>query len=130
MEGGAPTGTDRRHAQQLLARLWAVLDPAVDALPAGEVLEHVLARLIEHFGVTAAALRLDSGERFGTHAGDPAWPAAAERLELEVQDGLGAIGTLELAFPDPGQRTQEERATLELAAARPRRSPAARARRR
>ncbi|HET8949945.1 MAG TPA: GAF domain-containing SpoIIE family protein phosphatase [Solirubrobacteraceae bacterium] len=118
MEGGAPTGTDRRHAQQLLARLWAVLDPAVDALPAGEVLEHVLERLIEHFGVTAATLRLDSGERFGTHAGDPAWPAAAERLELEVQDGLGAIGTLELAFSDPGQRSQEERATLELAAAR------------
>jgi serine phosphatase RsbU (regulator of sigma subunit) len=78
----------------------------------------VLARLIEHFGVTAAALRLDSGERFGTHAGDPAWPAAAERLELEVQDGLGTIGKLELAFPEPGPPTQEERVTLELAAAR------------
>ena len=98
MEGGARTGTERRDAQRLLARLWALLDPAVDALPAGEVLDHLLARLREHFGASAAALALDSGERFGTHAGDPAWPAAAERIELEVQDGLGAVGVLDLAF--------------------------------
>ena len=117
MEGGARTGTERRDAQRLLARLWALLDPAVDALPAGEVLDHLLARLREHFGASAAALALDSGERFGTHAGDPAWPAAAERIELEVQDGLGAVGVLDLAFaatpPD-----EDERAALELVAAR------------
>ena len=29
------------------------------------------------FGVSAAALTLDTGDRFGTPAGDPAWPAAA-----------------------------------------------------
>jgi serine phosphatase RsbU (regulator of sigma subunit) len=118
VEGGAPTGTDRRDAQQMLARLWTVLDPAVDALPAGEVLEHLLARLREHFGVSAAALRLDGGERFGTHPGDPAWPAAAERVELEVQDGLGAVGALELAFDAPGPLTPEERTAFELVAAR------------
>ena len=118
MEGGAPTGTDRRDAQQVMARLWAMLDPAVDALPAAEVLERLLARLCEHFGVSAAALRLDGGERFGTHAGDPAWPAAAERLEFEVQDGLGAVGALELAFLQPRRLTEGERAELELVSAR------------
>ena len=103
VEGGARTGTERRDAQRLLTRLWALLDPAVDALPADEVLDHLLA--------------LDSGERFGTHAGDPAWPEAAERIELEVQDGLGAVGTLDLAFAatPPGE---DERAALELVAAR------------
>ena len=45
MEGRAPIGTDARDAQLLLARLWAVLDPAVDALPSGEVLERLLGRI-------------------------------------------------------------------------------------
>jgi hypothetical protein len=40
-----------------------VLDPAVDALPADEVLERVLDRLRQHCGVTAAALQVDGGDR-------------------------------------------------------------------
>jgi serine phosphatase RsbU (regulator of sigma subunit) len=95
-----------------------MLDPAVDALPAAEVLERLLLRLREHFGVSAAALRIDGGDRYGTPAGDPAWPAADERLELPVQDGLGTVGTLELAFEEHGPLTHEERVTLELVAAR------------
>jgi serine phosphatase RsbU (regulator of sigma subunit) len=118
VEGGAPTGTDRRGAQQLLARLWTVLDPAVDALPAAEVLDCVLERLLRHFGVTAAALRIDGGARHGTHPGDPAWPAAGLRLELDVQDGLGSVGTLELAFEGAGPLPLEERTAFELVAAR------------
>ena len=81
----------------MLARLWAVLDPAVDALPAAEVLERLLSRIREQFGVSAAALTLDTGDRFGTPAGDPARPAASERIEIDVQDGLGRVGSLELA---------------------------------
>ena len=95
-----------------------MLDPAVDALPADEVLEHLMQRLREHFGVSAAALRLDGGGRHGTPPGDPAWPAAAERLEIAVQDGLGSVGTLELAFETPGQTTPDERLVYELVAAR------------
>ncbi len=116
MERGAPTGTDRLGTQQLLARLWTMLDPAVDALPADEVLEHLIQRLRGHFGVSAAALRLDGGSRHGTPPGDPAWPAAAERLELAVQDGLGTVGTLELAFEGPP--SPDERLVYELVAAR------------
>ena len=118
MEGRAPIGTDARDAQLLLARLWAVLDPAVDALPAGEVLERLLGRVRENFGVTAAALTLDMGDRFGTPAGDPAWPSAAERLELDVQDGLGRVGSLALAFEGGAPASHEERVVLELVAAR------------
>jgi serine phosphatase RsbU (regulator of sigma subunit) len=124
VEGGAPTGTDRRNAQHLLARLSTMLDPAVDALPATEVLDHLIDRVIEHFDVTAAALRLDGGERYGTPAGDPAWLDAAERLELEVQDGLDTVGVLELAFDEAGPPTPEERVTFELVAARIGRSAA------
>jgi serine phosphatase RsbU (regulator of sigma subunit) len=118
VEGGAPTGTDRRGAQLTLARLWTVLDPAVDALPADEVLTRVLARLLEHFEVTAAALRIDGGDRFGTPPGDPAWPAAAERIELAVQDGLATVGMLELAFATHGPLPIEDRTAYELVAAR------------
>jgi serine phosphatase RsbU (regulator of sigma subunit) len=101
-----------------------MLDPAVDALPAAEVLERLLARIREHFGVTAAALTLEVGDRFGTPAGDPAWPAAAERLELDVQDGLGRVGTLELGFEAGAPAAHEERVVLELVAARLGRSAA------
>ena len=118
VKGGAPTGTDRRGAQLVLARLWTVLDPAVDALPAAEVLERVLDRLLEHFDVIAAALRIEGGDRFGTPAGDPAWPGAAERIVLDVQDGLATVGTLELAFEAAGQPEDEDRTAYELVAAR------------
>ncbi len=109
---------DRRSAHQLLAQLWAMLDPAVDALPAAEVLARLLQRLREQFDVSAAALRIDGGDRYGTPAGDPAWPAAAERFELPVQDGLGTVGTLELAFERPGPLSREEQVTFELIATR------------
>src|SRR5207342_3676823 len=62
VEGGAPIGTEARGAQLLLARLWALLDPAVDALPAAEVLDRLLSRICEQFGVSAAALTLDTGD--------------------------------------------------------------------
>jgi serine phosphatase RsbU (regulator of sigma subunit) len=118
VEGGAPIGTDGRTTQALLAGLWAVLDPAVDALPPGEVLEHVLARLREQFELPAAALLLDMGDRIGTPAGDPAWPAAAERLALEVHDGLVRVGSLELAFDAGGSPSPEDRVVYELVASR------------
>ena len=95
-----------------------MLDPAVDALPADEVLERVLDRLRQHFEVTAAALRVDGGDRYGTHPGDPAWPAAGLRLEFEVQDGLGRVGSLELAFESPAPLSLEDRMTFELVASR------------
>jgi serine phosphatase RsbU (regulator of sigma subunit) len=118
VEGGAPTGTERRDAQLMLPRLWAVLDPAVDALPADEVLDCVLERVMQNFEVTAAALRIEGGDRFGSPAGDPAWPAAVERIELDVQDGLSTVGSLELAFATPGPLPKEDRTAYELVAAR------------
>jgi serine phosphatase RsbU (regulator of sigma subunit) len=118
VEGPLGTGTEGRERQALLPRLWSILDPAVDALPAHEVVEHVLERIRAAFGASAAALSLDAGDRFGAVAGDPAWPAAAERVELDVQDGLGSIGTLELAFERDGALTDDERVALEMSAAR------------
>jgi serine phosphatase RsbU (regulator of sigma subunit) len=102
----------------LLPRLWSVLDPAVDALPVDEVPECVLQRIQQAFGASAAAVVAAHGEHFGTPPGDLAWPAAAERLELDVQDGLGHVGTLQLAFVDAGTLSADERTALELAAAR------------
>jgi len=102
----------------MLPRLWAVLDPAVDALPADEVLDCVLERVMQNFEVTAAALRIEGGDRFGSPAGDPAWPAAVERIELDVQDGLSTVGRLELAFATPGPLPKEDRTAYELVAAR------------
>jgi GAF domain-containing protein len=121
VEAGPGIGTEGRtaHEQQaLLAKLWAVLDPAVDALPAAEIPGCVLQRIREGFGASAAALSLNAGDRFGTPAGDPAWPAAIERLEVDVQDGLGSVGTLELAFEHASGLTASDRSALELCAAR------------
>ncbi len=119
MEGVPRSGTESRGQQHaLLARLWAVLDPAVDALPAAEVPAHVVQRIRTGFGASAVALSLDGGERFGTPPGDPAWPAAAERIELDVQDGFGSVGCLELAFETAGTLDEHDRAAIELAAAR------------
>jgi len=95
-----------------------VLDPAVDALPAAEVLEHVLARLCEQFALSAAALTLDMGDRIGTPAGDPAWPSAAERLKLDVRDGLVSVASLDLAFEARGAPSPDERLVHELVASR------------
>jgi serine phosphatase RsbU (regulator of sigma subunit) len=102
----------------MLALLWPILDPAVDALPVAEVPACVVQRIQEAFGATAVALAIDLGDQFGTPPGDPAWPAAAERAELDVQDGLGSVGTLSLAFAEPRSMSVVERSALELAAAR------------
>jgi serine phosphatase RsbU (regulator of sigma subunit) len=119
VEGRRATGTEGREQQRaLLASLWAVLDPALDALPAVDVPGHIIRRICTGFEASAAALSVEGGERFGTPPGDPAWPAAVERIELEVQDGLGTIGRLELAFDTAGTIGEDERAGLELAAAR------------
>jgi len=118
VNGGVPTGTERRAAPHVLARLWPVLDPAVDALPADEVLGRVLDRLLEHFDVTAAALRIEGGDRYGTPAGDPAWPAAAERLVLQVDDGLATVGSLELGLEARGPLSDEDHTAYEIVAAR------------
>ena len=95
-----------------------MLDPAVDALPPDKVLACVLERLLEHFEVTAAAVRIEGGDRFGTPPGDPAWPAAGERVEFDVQDGLATVGTLEIAFSGYGPLPIEDRTAYELVAAR------------
>src|SRR3954451_23696997 len=94
-------GRRTRSERALMPRLWSVLDPAVDALPDDEVPARVVHRIHEAFGATAVALHAVS-EYFGTPPGDPAWPSAAERIEIDVQDGLGTVGTLSLAFEAPG----------------------------
>jgi serine phosphatase RsbU (regulator of sigma subunit) len=111
-------GRRLRSERAHLARLWSVLDPAVDALPAAEVPGCVLQRIQDSFRATAAALTLHQGDSFGTPPSDPAWPAATERVEIDVQDGLGSVGTLSLAFEEPGMLADDDRTTIELAAAR------------
>jgi serine phosphatase RsbU (regulator of sigma subunit) len=118
VEGASGTGTEGRERRALLAKLWTILDPAVDALPADEVLGHVLERIRTAFGASAAALSLDAGDHFGTPPGDPAWPAAAERIQLDVQDGLGSSGSLELAFETAGALSEDAGVALEISAAR------------
>jgi serine phosphatase RsbU (regulator of sigma subunit) len=120
VEGGTPIGTDGRRSptgHALFPRLWSILDPAVDALPADEVPGCVLQRIKDGFGASAAALSTDADD-FGAPPGDPAWPGAAERIELDVQDGLGSVGTLSLAFAEAGTLSADERSALDLAAAR------------
>src|SRR5919107_359261 len=105
VEGGTPIGTEGRRSRSeraLLPRLWSVLDPAVDALPVDAVPECVLQRIRQAFGASAAAVVAAHGEHFGTPPGDPAWPAATERPELDVQDGLGHVGPLQIAFVEAG----------------------------
>jgi serine phosphatase RsbU (regulator of sigma subunit) len=114
----------RVSERALLPRLWSILDPAVDALPDDEVPGHVLLRIQAAFGASAAALDA-APDYFGTPTGDLAWPSAAERIEIDVQHGLGSIGTLSLAFDVPDALSEDERAALELAAARLGRSVAA-----
>jgi serine phosphatase RsbU (regulator of sigma subunit) len=101
-----------------MALLWSVLDPAVDALPVDEVPGCVVQRIQEGFGASAVALDVALGGNFGTPPSDPAWPAAGERLEIEVQDGLGKVGTLTLAFAERRALSAGERSALGLAAAR------------
>src|SRR5689334_20901766 len=118
--GSTPPGREGRRTQAergLVRRLWPILDPAVDALPADEIPGCIVQRIREAFGATAAAL-VAGEDQYGTPPGDPAWPAAVERIELDVQDGLGPIGTLSLAFAEHEPLSADERAALELGAAR------------
>jgi serine phosphatase RsbU (regulator of sigma subunit) len=100
----------------LLARLWPVVDPALDELPAEELLTTALAALEQAFGATATAVVLRDGERFGTPEHDGAWDRGA-RLELPLHDGREDVGRLEIALPD-GLADEEERFALRLAATR------------
>jgi stage II sporulation SpoE-like protein len=59
VEGRPGIGTRGRERPSLLSKLWSILDPSVDALPAHEVIDHVLERIRVAFGASAAALSLD-----------------------------------------------------------------------
>ena len=100
----------------LLGRLWTIVDPALDALPAGELIEATLAALRDAFGTPAAALEFDDGERIGTPLDDPAWDTGP-RLVVPVPVATEEIGRLEIASAD-GASTAEERLALRLAATR------------
>jgi serine phosphatase RsbU (regulator of sigma subunit) len=108
-------GGDVRQSD-LLARLWPVVDPALDVLPAGELLASALSALERAFGAEAAAIVLDDGERVGTPEDDDAWQHGP-RLTLPLHDGSAEIGRLEVALPD-GVADAEERFALRLAATR------------
>jgi serine phosphatase RsbU (regulator of sigma subunit) len=101
---------------ELLERLWPVLDPALDDLPAHGVLEAGVDAMRTSFGVTAAAVVLEDGERVGTDEDDPAWDAAP-RLDLPLQDGRREVGRLEISRPG-GIADDGERLALRLCAAR------------
>jgi serine phosphatase RsbU (regulator of sigma subunit) len=101
---------------ELLGRLWPVLDPALDALPAGELIDAALAALATGFDAAAVALELTDGERIGNHPDDPVW-ASGPRIDLPVRVAEQEIGRLEIALHD-GATTSEERLALQLAAAR------------
>ena len=60
----------------LLGRLWPVVDPALDALPAGELIDATLDALREAFQTPAAALEFEDGA--GVLAGIGIDKAAAE----------------------------------------------------
>lgn len=100
----------------LLGRLWAVVDPELDALPPGELIDATLAALREAFAAPAAALEFADGERIGTASDDPLWDAGP-RLEVPVAVGAEEVGRLEIACAD-GATTAEERLALRLAATR------------
>jgi serine phosphatase RsbU (regulator of sigma subunit) len=100
----------------LLARLWPVVDPALDVLPADELLARAVGALEQAFGAVAAAVVLTSGERLGTPEEDAAW-SRGPRLELPLHDGRQEVGRLEIAMPD-GLADEEERFALRLAATR------------
>jgi serine phosphatase RsbU (regulator of sigma subunit) len=114
VSGHQDLGTVRQR--DLLARLWTVVDPALDVLPADELLERVLTALEEAFGAAAAAVELTSGERVGTPEDDAAW-SRGPRLELPLHDARDEVGRLEIALPD-GLADEEERFALRLAATR------------
>ena len=100
----------------LLARLWPVVDPALDVLPADELVAAALEALVTAFEAPAAALELDDAERFGPAADDPVWDGGP-RIVLPVHVGEEEVGRLEVALRD-GAMTADERLALQLAATR------------
>jgi serine phosphatase RsbU (regulator of sigma subunit) len=102
--------------QDLLERLWPVVDPALDELPVDELLDVTLGALQRAFDAPAAALVLGDGERFGTPQDDPAW-AVGPRLTVALQDGTEEVGHLEIAVPG-GTATAAERRGLQFIAPR------------
>jgi serine phosphatase RsbU (regulator of sigma subunit) len=110
------SGREHLRRADLLARLWPVVDPALDALPADELLARAVGALQQAFGAVAAAVVLTSGERVGTPEGDPAW-SRGPRVELPLHDARAEVGRLEIAVPG-GLAGEEERFALRLAAAR------------
>ena len=107
--GGADYG-------DLLAALWGVFDPALDALPAAELVEAALTAVQEAFGAPAAALVLSAGGRLGVPEDDPTW-ALAPRLDVPVHDAGEEVGRLELVLPEGADDAQRLLA-LRLAATR------------
>jgi serine phosphatase RsbU (regulator of sigma subunit) len=102
--------------EDLLARLWPVVDPALDVLPADELLSTALGALEQAFGAAATAVVLNSGERFGTPEHDGAWQLGP-RMELPLHDGHDDVGRLEITMPG-GVADPEERFALRIAATR------------
>ena len=100
----------------LLARLWPVVDPALDVLPADELLTTALGPLEQAFGAADTAVVLTSGERFGTPEHDGAWQRGP-RMELPLHDGHDDVGRLEITMPG-GIADPEERFALRIAATR------------
>jgi serine phosphatase RsbU (regulator of sigma subunit) len=100
----------------LLARLWPVLDPALDALPADELIAAALQAVGEAFDTRAAALELDGGERLGLPADHPLWDSGP-RIVVPVLMVEVEVGRLEVALRS-GATTTDERLALRLAAAR------------
>ena len=100
----------------LLARLWPVVDPALDVLPADELLTTALAALEQAFGAAATAVVLASGERFGSAEDDAAWEQGP-RMELPLHDGHEDVGRIEITMPG-GVADAEERFALRFAATR------------
>jgi serine phosphatase RsbU (regulator of sigma subunit) len=107
-----------RHAagDGLLARLWPVVDPALDVLPAQELIDAALTALCEAFELPAAALQLVDGERHGPGPDDPVWEAGP-RLVLPVYIGTEQLGRLEIAVAG-GAVSPDERLAYQLAATR------------
>jgi serine phosphatase RsbU (regulator of sigma subunit) len=111
------TGGPVREAESgLLARLWPVVDPARDVLPAEELIDAVLVALEDAFELPAAALELLDGERYGPGPDDPVWDVGP-RLVVPVHIATEELGRLEIAVPG-GAVSPDEQLAYRLAATR------------
>jgi serine phosphatase RsbU (regulator of sigma subunit) len=92
------------------------VDPALDVLPADELIAAALEALRGAFSAPAAALQLEDGTRLGPDIDDPVWDAGP-RMVLPLYVATAEVGQLELILAD-GATTSEERFALQLAATR------------